>query len=319
MIQLDRVNSIDRTNRVGIVLVSIITIVNIIVGYFFQNRGFIPGDGTIRLMLLDLMLVISWSLYHFNKKRLSTLITETSIYIAFFLYPLLPFVNSRPAEDLFILIFLYAVISPLNYVLHDIRKEYKFVISWQLLLLITFLVAMYASINVLEVPRYRALKMTFLNQPLLTVGYLIAISFLHVIIIQFKKKNREYQVELNAKNKELRNRIRDIHHQKLQLEHQKQQLSESRDRLNKIHGRLEVEVNERTQRLKTLNRKIIEFGFRNSTNFTESIDQLHHLLKDPEAMSSEWYDRLDVTVEKMDDEIRAIGHNLEISTDKMEL
>ena len=102
------------------ILIGSLIVINLIIAIGIQNRS-LP-DGTIRMMILEVAILSSWLTAKRQLINISSFLFIVGPFWAFFIYPLTPFFNSKPAEDLFLCIFTMVVLNGMVLLVYDLKQ-----------------------------------------------------------------------------------------------------------------------------------------------------------------------------------------------------
>jgi hypothetical protein len=256
-------------------------------------------DGGIRLLFAFLAYLL---VYRYAVKSFGFMAAHLGLgitYCAVLLFPLLPFVNSRPAEDLFLLLFVYLIFSVVVYMLFDIQKHKISIVFWQVLMLFTFLKSLFLSVDKLDSGRYDTLKSTFIEFPMVTVAYLGALAFVQMLFINFKRENHNSHQQLLEKNEELLALLKTQEEQRTNLENQQKDLYQLREELHDVHDQLRDKIEDRTRRLTFLNEVLEKYGFINTQLVIKPVQLLQENMKNGDLDGN--LPKIESIVDEMDD------------------
>jgi hypothetical protein len=288
--------SVKKINQYSAIIWGVLIVIDLI---SLSIRGIYHfPDGTIRMMLAFTAYVcatlISIPKYHWISSNLSIFIT----FLAIMVYPLLPFVTAKPPEDIFLLLFVYLVLSVLVHVVFSIITKWRMVIVWQSVLLLTFLISFFHSVHQLNELKYASFKSTFTDYPMIVLVYLGTLAFAQLLFIRFKKDNFQASKQLLEQHEELATLHAQREEQVKSLELQQEELYRTREELHHSHERLNQKIKSRSEKLSFLNNILERFGFINTQLIIHPVSQLQRFIQD-EDINSHMQD-LEHTVSDMD-------------------
>ncbi len=273
----------------------------------FQNGPVSPGSK--RLIVLDVLLLISWYISS-KMERVASFLFFGGFYISFFLYPMFPEFYDNPVDDLFVAIFLMIVMSALVLVFYDLKKDIVFIVIWNALFYITAYFTTNNIIERLDPIRYGSVIRIFENQPLMFFGYIGAGIFLLLVVMKLKSNNEQFKEFLNTTQLSLQKQQKVNSNQNKQLELRRNELTQLRDELAHANDALELKVEQRTNALKELNKKVIDHGFLHTDEILIPVRHLQKIVNSGDGTVKENRGELKKTAEEIDLIIREINEVL---------
>jgi len=183
-----------------------------------------------------------------------------ALYLGFLVFPgLIPNVN--PSEHLLLTIFLTLLITILPYLLFDFGKDQKWLWSWQLICISTFIWSFWRVLPHLEQTEYARLPQAISSRPMVMIGFLGVFVIIQLVILQFKRIHYQQKRALLYTQEELNRSITLSKIQNQALERQEEELQQADLSLRETNQVLEGKVNARTHQLKSQNEQLIHYNY----------------------------------------------------------
>lgn len=268
------------------------------------------------MMILEGMFIGAWIANKWNTK-ISIQIFIIGIYWAFMVYPFTPFFSSKPAEDLFLYIFITLIINSLIVVLIDSSNR-RLILFWIILINATFVYGLGITIDQLDEAFYTPLKNVFVDVPILNFAFPMIFIFICLVTHKFKTEQEKAQNKLEVATKKLSQEKSNLEEQNHQLSSTIGALEESELALKELNSTLEVRIDQRMQELDDLNERILNHGFLNSVTIQNSFEKI--LLSDEVTRGRDeniQYDHYNRVTNELDEIVNSIGQNLQIADTKL--
>lgn len=294
----------------GIWLFALLISINLFIAIVLQGRA-LP-HGTIRMTILEGFL-IGALLANRKSSNLSAQLYLIGIYWAFLLYPFTPLFISKPAEDLFLYIFITLILNSLVIVL--IKSNLKILTGfWLLTINITFIYGLRITIQRLNPDVYLPIKDIFVEVPILVYSFTIIFIFISLVTRKFKTEQEKASDLLDRATKELSKERSILEYQHTQLTETINQLKKSEIEIKETNSSLEDRINQRLNDLKLMNERILNHGFLNSVTIRESFDKILLNYDDSSKLDEEsefkFYSKV---TDELDQIITSIGQNLQLT------
>lgn len=249
----------------------------LIIDYYFdlKVKGHIQLAGTIHLILLISFQMLSYMLVHFKKNVLASKITLASFCLAFIYFPAIPGIPEvEPIEDVIIIAFSTIAVSIVPLLIYDLNKQKLMIFFWQLIIITGFFSSQLISINKLTSPIEIELSNTVLSNPLLIAGYILIMTFVLLVLYNFKQQNETNRNRARLKENQVKSIINRIKAQNKLLWLQKSKTVEIQQELMKINDTMEERILDNTELITKRNKLLTQYGFLNSRLLLEPINDL---------------------------------------------
>ncbi|MEO1054435.1 MAG: hypothetical protein AAFX87_27605 [Bacteroidota bacterium] len=261
--------AIRKVNWYAASVLFVLICLNLFIAIYIQGRS-LP-NGTTRMIALMVFQGLSYYLSTKVNYKITAFITVFSFYAAFYLYPISP-IETRPTQDLFLLLFMIHVSSVIPYMTYHIVKDKMWIFGWLAVMTMTFVYGLSTTLNQLHALGYEELGSIFKIEPMLIFAHLGSLVFLQFVIYNYQKNQQLQKEEIEHANQALKENLELINAQKDSLQEQKEELFLLQEELSATNDQLELKVRQRTEQLEQQNELLIQYGFMNS-----------HLLRAPIA------------------------------------
>ncbi len=297
---------IGRSSLYSIIILTVLLLIDFSLDVLSNDVSF---RHYIRLAFLDISMISAWICCRYGLSGVAKFIWLACLYLAFLVYPITG-MTPNIAEDLFLVIFIFVIITSMILVFYDLQQEKLKISIWLIISTITFFYSFYYSLYAIEDERYISIKYTFEGQSDLYFVYIGACIFLLLVIGTVKGTNQRNLSSLQLRSQELHEQKKISQDQKSALEKRRFELLTLQNELSSAKDSLEKRVVQRKKELNEARKKLLKHGFIN-----EQLDNAVYKLsdaisnnKDLENKSS--LDLLTRQLSNVDEIIKQIGTNL---------
>lgn len=289
--------------------------INLVISIGFQNRGF--PDGTLRMAILVFILLLVPIFDRQGFPRTAKSIFIAGIYWAFFLYPIMTWFTSKPAEDIFLYIFTLLVMSSLVIVIHE-TKEWWLSLVWIVILQATFYYGFDYSIAQLEADSYQILQSVFQENSELGFGIIVSSLLLSLITWKFKIEQTRAVDRLLLATSQLEEKELEINRKNQELAKISWRLSKAQTETATMNDQLAARIEKRQQQLKMINYKLVNYGFIHSEVVQKSFEKSVAMLEGIQVFDDQTSRKLvDAMIDELDKLIFEIAQNLKVAEEEL--
>lgn len=279
-----------KINGFCVIIFAVLFVLNVFIAFGIQDRPL--THGSFRILAAFILYLIAYLFSTFRYNRIAAFLSIFNVYLTIIVYPMLPFFKSKPAEDVFLLLFVFMIISVLVYLVYDLRNQKRSIIGWQFVLTLTFILSLAHTVEALDQSTYPALKLVFTQEPMLTIGYLGTLGLIHALFLRFKRENLLARTDFLTKNQRLNHALKLSKRQQEELETKHNELLRLQDQLKRTNDGLSEKIEKRKNDLILMNNIIEQYGFINVKMMNKPVSQLKESISTNDFMRRKELDKI---------------------------